>query len=102
MYRQGDVLLVPVVSVPTPAGRRDGPVRLYRGRTSRYHHAVSGTRVEAFIANGDDYLQVHETATMTHPEHAPLTVPVGTYRVLRQREYPEDRRTPTFSIGISE
>ena len=102
MYRQGDVLLVPIDAVPRPARRNDGPVRLSRGRTSRYPHAVSGKRVEAFMANGHDYLRVHETATMTHPEHAPLAIPAGIYRVLRQREYPDDRRPPTFSIAISE
>lgn len=102
MYRQGDVLLVPVEAIPAPAGRLDGPVLLYPGRTSRHGHAVSGDRFEAWLSRGDDYLRVHGAATLTHPDHAPLTVPPGTYRAVRQREYPDDRSTPTYSVHFGE
>ena len=102
MYRQGDVLLVPVDAIPTPAGRLDGPVLLYPGQTSRQGHAVTGDRIEAWLSRGDRYLRVDGEATMTHPEHSALAVPSGTYRVVRQREYPDDRPTPTYSIHFGE
>ncbi|HVM04206.1 MAG TPA: hypothetical protein VM242_03445 [Acidimicrobiales bacterium] len=73
---------------------------LHPGKTSRHFHAVRGEGIEAFMSRGDMFLRVAGSATLTHPDHAPLTVPAGTYRVARQREYGDDRARPMFSIGV--
>jgi len=37
----------------------------------------------------DLYLDVHGAVDLTHEEHTAITLPEGSYRVIRQREYDE-------------
>jgi len=101
MYRQGDVLLVPVDALPRSARRQDGPVTFPPGRTSVHPHAVGGDEIEAYLCEGATYLRVVGAASVTHPGHGPLAVPAGTYRLVRQRQYPDPRYPdPTYTVTI--
>ncbi|WNO71089.1 hypothetical protein [Streptomyces sp. AM8-1-1] len=98
MYRQGDVLIVPVAeeAVPshiagTPGEARDGRGRLVLalGEVTGHAHAVTGPGrlVREPGPFGPMVLQLPEGGRVVHEEHAAITLPKGWYRVVRQREY---------------
>jgi hypothetical protein len=107
IFAQGDLLIERVPDV-APSGTIEenaegAPIVLAEGEESGHRHAVC-ERVTMFR---DDrlardipaglyigHVQVSSAyARVTHDEHAPLTLPRGTYRVRRQRELgPRDAR----------
>jgi hypothetical protein len=92
LIRQGDVLLVPVSEVPMGSSvrRRDGRLVLATGELSGHAHVVRDEHAELVTSQWarELFLLVHGVAaTLTHEEHSALTVPPGSYRVIRQREY---------------
>lgn len=111
MYRQGDVLLVEVRSIPdakdiTP---RDRIVLAY-GEVTGHAHAIypevaelsvidklKGVKPETKIkaklwdSGAERFLQVMEKTALKHEEHASIELPVGNYQVIRQREYDPER-----------
>jgi hypothetical protein len=88
MWRQGDVFIAPIRSVPADAKRRPGGV-LVEGELTGHSHRVADLRTaELFEAGGELFLQVRaDAATIVHQEHGPITLLRGTYRVWGQREY---------------
>lgn len=92
MYRQGDVLLVAVDAIPRPTqwfSRANGRVVLAYGEATGNAHAIADRAAELLGWRDERYLRVTapEGAALTHPEHDPIVVPPGEYRVVRQREY---------------
>jgi hypothetical protein len=90
MVRQGDVLLVPVETIPEtakPVARDRGRVILAYGEVTGHAHAVAdATAVE--LRDGDQrYLRVPRPVTLRHEEHGPIDVRPGSYRIVIQREY---------------
>ena len=95
--RQGDVLLVPVSDAPKntkPVPRDAGRVILAYGEVTGHCHAIVDEHAEMVevvsnVVAQELYLMVYgdEVATLTHDEHAALTIDPGTYRVVYQREY---------------
>ncbi|MEU9073744.1 hypothetical protein ACFYUY_12440 [Kitasatospora sp. NPDC004745] len=98
MYRQGDVLIVPVEEGAVP-GRvaalaeqpRDGRGRmvLALGEVTGHAHAVVGPGALRREAGpfGAGWLHLPEGGRVVHEEHAAIPLPRGWYRVVRQREY---------------
>lgn len=95
-YRQGDVLLVPCAEIPAGAHEEapeNGRVVLARGERTGHAHTMAADRVCYFredgSGSGGGFLRVAGPAPvdLTHEEHAPLSIPPGNYRVVRQREY---------------
>jgi hypothetical protein len=105
LLRQGDVLLVPVDSLPkgaVPVDPRNGRLVLADGEATGHAHVVlePHTRLLAVgrprVSSAQTRYLVVEAApaTLVHEEHDPITVAPGSYRVVRQREYePQSRRT---------
>ncbi|GAA4669383.1 hypothetical protein [Streptomyces buecherae] len=98
MYRQGDVLIVPVAREALPPSvaalpprPRDGRGRLVLalGEVTGHAHAVvgPGSLVREPGLGGAGYLHLPEGGRVVHEEHAPIPLPKGWYRVVRQREY---------------
>ncbi len=94
MYRQGDVLMVPVAEippevVPVPRDRR-GRMVLARGEATGHAHVVGGPGL-ILTAERDNpeamFIDVPSHGRVTHEEHGPISLPAGRYRVIRQREY---------------
>lgn len=94
MIRQGDVMVVPVAALPkkrvaVPA--ENGRVVLAHGEATGHHHSFAfSARVALFRedgAGGGLFLSVTggEPVELEHQEHTALSVPPGTYRVVRQR-----------------
>ena len=101
-YAQGDIVLERVDDQPA-TGKLverdpDGAVVLARGEVTGHRHAFYGGNVVMFR---DDalardmpaelyvgHIRVKgETAELRHEEHDAITLPKGTYRVRRQREF---------------
>lgn len=107
IFAQGDLLLERVADV-APSGtvseNLEGAVLvLLEGEKTGHHHAITddvtmfhddklARDIPAGLYIG--HVQVNApSARVTHEEHAPLTLPRGTYRVRRQRELgPRDAR----------
>jgi hypothetical protein len=95
-YRQGDVLVESVATVPPGAvavARKDGRLVLAEGESTGHAHAIASRRAQMLERAGVLYLVLLARARLLHEEHGPITLPPGTYRVIRQREYhPEEIR----------
>ncbi|MGP0091028.1 MAG: hypothetical protein ACLPKB_13865 [Xanthobacteraceae bacterium] len=94
MYRQGDVLLVRVRSIPQalePVAREMGRVVLAHGEVTGHAHAIRDAHAAMFrdAKGGAIFMNVSGEApvALEHDEHDTIDVPPGTYRVIRQREY---------------
>lgn len=93
-YRQGDVLLVSCAEIPVsarPEASEDDRIVLARGEFTGHAHVMAAGRVCHFRddGTGSGFVRIEGAApaALTHEEHAPLMVPPGSYRVVRQREY---------------
>ncbi|MBU2670871.1 hypothetical protein KOI35_45955 [Actinoplanes bogorensis] len=95
MYRQGDVLIVPVAEGAVPSCTavprdRQGRMVLARGEATGHAHVVGGPGLQ-LLADVDDpesmFVEVPSYGRVTHEEHGPISLPAGHYRVVRQREY---------------
>lgn len=98
MFRQGDVLIVPVAETAVPAHvaqapkeRRDGRGRLVLalGEVTGHAHAVvgPGELIREPGPLGPMLLHLPKGGRVVHEEHAVVTLPTGWFRVIRQREY---------------
>lgn len=94
MYRQGDVLVVPVESIPKKLERIDregGRVVLAHGEVTGHAHAIRDSRAALFRDPklAAIFLTVGGGASvdLEHDEHSTVALRPGNYRVIRQREY---------------
>lgn len=89
-YRQGDVLIVKVDSMPPdavpvePDGNR---VVLAYGEVTGHAHALNAVTTKLFEHAEGRFLVVDKPSALTHEEHAPIDLVPGVYRIVRQREY---------------
>lgn len=96
MYRQGDIGIFPVTTLPTnlePVKRdRQGRIVLAEGEVTGHYHCILDDPATLFRQAdmdemGDRFLKVEQEVTVTHDEHDPITLPSGDYVVRRQREF---------------
>lgn len=96
IFRQGDVLLREVTSIPddaAPAEKKDhqGSPRivLAYGEVTGHAHAIHDIEsVDVFVKeDGTMYLGVKQDAALRHEEHGTITVPAGNWERVVQREY---------------
>lgn len=103
LYRQGDVLFRRIKNLPTgPRKKRENATVAYGEVTGHSHALAVEDREIAEVIEIGDGLYVHVSAvglrieggaTFVHEEHGPITLPVGNYEVVIQREYaPEGLR----------
>ncbi|PZG27477.1 hypothetical protein C1I98_33325 [Spongiactinospora gelatinilytica] len=95
MFRQGDILLMPVAAEAVPerlvAAPRDERGRLVPalGEATGHAHAVPGAGT-LLVRRGSDmpeFLHLPEGGRLVYEEHAAISLPKGWFRVVRQREY---------------
>jgi len=90
-YRQGDVFIERIGKLPKglKQHKRDGSrIVLAYGEVTGHAHAIAEETAESFVGeNGEIFLSVDAPAEVKHEEHSTITLPIGTYRVTRQREY---------------
>ena len=101
MYRQGDVLIIPVKAMPKrldPVEREGGRVILAHGEVTGHAHAIKDKRAALFrdpkLAAVFMHVSGDAPVALEHDEHDTIKIPPGNYQVIRQREYhPEAIRT---------
>lgn len=113
LIRQGDVLLVPVKTLPE--GCKDVPLNNGRivlafGEVTGHAHAIadwedagrlarnavhkSKTRARLVEApNGQRFLEVTKPVTLSHEEHTAHKLPAGLYEIPVQMEHSAERMT---------
>jgi len=90
MYRQGDVLLIPVNKVPANkkmVERVGGRLILAEGEATGHAHAISNQHASMYATAIGVFLMLEKAAELLHEEHGKIDLPVGNYQVIRQREY---------------
>lgn len=115
ILRQGDVLLVPVKSLPagcTEIPPENGRIVLMHGEVTGHAHAIAdwkpsvedaakiakdaiglaGRRARLLLApNGGRFLEVGAPVNLTHEEHTAHQIPAGFYELPQQMEHGLDR-----------
>lgn len=84
IYRQGDIVLVPVKSMPK------GAIFLTRGFSQRGETGLAHTidAAEVFVTStGRQLLHLPVAAEMKHPQHPTVAIPPNVYVVQRPRTY---------------
>lgn len=99
MYRQGDILIVPVSEKDRWVHDRAGTWALVNGgivergeATGHAHRLVLGDVMQQVRNQRELRLVSSGGAQLTHDEHDTIVLPEGEYRVLRQREFQADDR----------
>lgn len=99
MYRQGDILIVPASNDEVSKAAQDGHqiahererLILAYGESTGHTHAILEAPIEMFeVDNGKiagQFIRAAVPFAVVHEEHAPLKLPVGNFRIIRQREY---------------
>ena len=99
MARQGDVLVMPVGSIPRTAteGQRDqGRIVLAYGEITGHSHSIADPSVQILEYEGTRYIHVpQEGAKLKHEEHRAIELAPGDYRVVTQKEY-----TPKAIVNV--
>lgn len=91
MYRQGDLLFIPVKKIK---GRLQKDNIIALGELSGHSHVLKEGNV--YKGNGEKYLEVPTPSEIVHEEHSPISLPAGNYLVKRQREYrPAEAKSKT-------
>ena len=101
MYRQGDVLIMRVNSIPDGAvkrARENGMVVLAHGEVTGHAHAIADEQVDLLDGSGVTYLEVRRAVAMLdHEEHGRIEISRGKYIVRRQRQY-----TPSAIFNVAD
>ena len=94
MFRQGDVLIVPIEKLPKKleaVAREGGRVILAHGEVTGHAHAIKDKRAALFrdpkLAAIFMHVSGDAPVALEHDEHSTIEVPPGNYQVIRQREY---------------
>lgn len=88
-YRQGDVLIRRIDSLPKQkAVKRTSGVLVEGESTGHAHRVAELEKAEVLEIQNGLYLHVGEEGVrIVHEEHGDITLPPGDYEVIRQREY---------------
>ncbi len=85
MYRQGDILLISIPQLPTGCRKTKSKIILQGELTGHCHRITNG--IVYHLGSDQLFVQIDEPSSLIHDEHAPIELPVGIYRVIRQQEY---------------
>jgi hypothetical protein len=92
-FRQGDVFLIRVGSVPMGAAKeksKDPDIILAHGEATGHAHRISAEAVTSYRWQGDRLIEVTRESDLLHEEHEAIKLPPGVYKVVIQREYTPD------------
>lgn len=101
--RQGDVLIERISKIPTTATKqkKSAHIILAHGEVTGHHHCleladpadwwkegeIAPTLEKPSTLAGEIFVNLKVPAKVTHDEHSTIDLPVGNYRISRQREY---------------
>lgn len=92
MYRQGDVLIKEIAGIPLGDRRKRKAGEILEGEATGHIHRLAEEDLAGaeVLEVGDGlFLSVSNEGgvSIVHDEHSTLTIPPGTYEIVRQREY---------------
>jgi len=89
LWRQGDVLIRRIASLPKQKAQlRASGILAYGEVTGHAHKIETLSQAELLEVGTDLYLRVSDDGVrIVHDEHAPIVLPEGAYVVTIQREY---------------
>lgn len=88
LWRQGDVFIESVALIPSGAVQQQRLVLVEGELTGHSHRVADPDTAVLYDVRGEMFLQViSPQALVVHQEHGTITLPTGTYRVWRQREF---------------
>ena len=92
LFRHGDVLIQKVSKLPEAVKRLSHRTLAHGELTGHSHQIQEQDDVALWQSGSELFLQIDAShATVIHQEHAPIQIPMGIYRVWRQREYTPER-----------
>lgn len=89
-YRQGDVLVESVETIPEDAVQESSTgdrVILAYGEATGHHHAVPLAHAAMLVLGAEKFLRVNERTQLRHEEHGPIWLLPADHVVVIQREY---------------
>ena len=88
-FRQGDVFLIQVESLPEDAREENHSERivLAYGEVTGHSHSVASTDAKLFHSSDQRFLVVDTNAKLVHEEHETIALASGVYKVVKQREF---------------
>jgi hypothetical protein len=95
-YRQGDIVLVEVESLPPEAKQElvSDEIVLALGEVTGHSHRLKAPEGATLYAVGDSNIfELKQPARLVHEEHDTIALAPGFYKVVRQREYTPERIT---------
>ena len=89
LYRQGDVLIREISSLPTQTAKPRATGILAYGEVTGHARKVEDlAKAEVLEIENGLFLRVgDEGVRIVHDEHSPITLPPGNYEIEIQREY---------------
>lgn len=85
MFRQGDVYLIKIDSVPSGVRKAEDRILALGEITGHKHQFAEGATV--YRNGGMQYAVLKQPTVLQHEEHANLAIPEGVYEVRIQREF---------------
>ena len=89
MYRQGDLLFVRS-EIPADAMEQKDGVLAKVEVTGHQHRIASRVQAIMMVSGIQAYVRSLHDADIVHEEHGTITLPIGDWKVCRQREYTPD------------
>ncbi len=92
MWRQGDILIQEIDSIPENAVKLKKPI-VVTSKATGHQHKIQEKKVCRLYRVADEFaLEVFaDKASLVHPEHDTIVFKTGIYRVWRQREFDGER-----------
>lgn len=92
-YRHGDVVIKEIDKDKLPAGAQKlSHLTLALGEVTGHSHRISSGQAALSKFNNKTYLEIQDKlATLTHEEHKEIELPTGTYEIIIQREYDDEK-----------
>lgn len=90
IYRQGDILFIQTDTTPemgTPTARVAGRIIVAEGEATGHHHAIATPGAQLLTQDALTWLVAPDVTEVTHEEHDNVTLPAGSYWVVRQRSW---------------
>jgi hypothetical protein len=91
-YRQGDVYIKEIKSIPNNAKEElcERRIILAEGESTGHAHSIVSAAALLYLL-GDRMFIKTSGCTVEHEEHGPLDIESGSYEILKQREYHPER-----------
>lgn len=86
MFRQGDLLIIPISKVPINAELRTDNI-LALGEATGHKHQLIGNGQISGKQSGIQYVEIVEPSKIVHEEHKEISLDKGSYVIIHQREY---------------